>query len=94
MKTITEHLKEVKLVEISTGNTNPRSVFKVQSIQELAESIKENGVLQPLLVRPTDEGYELVCGERRLRACKLINLKSVPVQIKDLNDQDLLGQAF
>ena len=90
METITEHLKEVKLVEISTGKTNPRSVFKVQSIQELAESIKENGVLQPLLVRPTGEGYELVCGERRLRACKLINLKSVPVQIKDLNDQEAL----
>ncbi|WP_445737026.1 ParB/RepB/Spo0J family partition protein [Mariniflexile sp.] len=90
METITEHLKEVNLVEISTSKTNPRSDFNEQSIMELAESIKENGLLQPLLVRPTDKGYELVCGERRLRACKLIDLKSVPVQIKDLNDQEAL----
>lgn len=90
METITEHLKAVALVKISTSKTNPRSDFKEESIMELSESIKENGLLQPLLVRPTDQGYELVCGERRLRACKLINLKSVPVQIKDLNDQEAL----
>lgn len=90
METITEHLKAVNLVEITTGKTNPRSEFNETSILELAESIKENGILQPLLVRPTAEGYELVCGERRLRACKLIDLKTVPVQIKDLNDQEAL----
>jgi len=90
MEKTTEHLKEVNLVEISTSKTNPRSEFNEQSIMELAESIKENGLLQPLLVRPIDKGYELVCGERRLRACKLINLNSVPVQIKDLNDQEAL----
>ncbi|MFL1010986.1 ParB/RepB/Spo0J family partition protein [Flavisericum labens] len=90
METVTEHLKEVALVEITTGKTNPRSDFNEQSIQKLAESIKEHGVLQPLLVRPTSEGYELVCGERWLRACKLIDLKSVPVQIKDMNDQEAL----
>lgn len=90
METITEHLKEVNLVEISTSKTNPRSDFNEQSIQELSESIKENGLLQPLLVRPTAKGYELVCGERRLRACSLINLESVPVQIKNLNDQEAL----
>ncbi|MGZ0014630.1 ParB/RepB/Spo0J family partition protein [Yeosuana sp. AK3] len=90
METITEHLKAVALVEISSSKTNPRTDFNEQSIQELAESIKEHGVLQPLLVRPMSEGYELVCGERRLRACKLINLESVPVQIKDLNVQEAL----
>ncbi len=90
METITEHLKEVKLVEITTGKTNPRNEFNEESIQELAESIRENGVLQPLLVRPMAEGYELVCGERRLRACMQIDLKTVPVQIKDLNDQEAL----
>lgn len=90
MEAITEHLKEVALVDISTGRTNPRNVFNEQAIQELSESIKVNGLLQPLLVRPLGEGYELVCGERRLRACKLIDLKSVPVQIKNLNDQEAL----
>lgn len=74
METITEHLKTVALVEISTSKTNPRSGFNEQSIQEFAEGIKVHGVLQPLLARLTDKGYELVCGERRLRACKLINL--------------------
>ncbi|WP_103864800.1 ParB/RepB/Spo0J family partition protein [Aquimarina sp. I32.4] len=90
METITEHLKEVALVEITTGKTNPRRVFNEQSIQELSESIKENGLLQPLLVRPSTKGYELVCGERRLKACKLINAESVPVQIKALSDQEAL----
>lgn len=90
METVIQHLKEVALVEISIGKTNPRSDFKEQTIMELAKSIKENGLLQPLLLRPADKGYELVCGERRLRACKLLNLKSVPVQIKDLNDQEAL----
>ncbi|PQV48804.1 ParB/RepB/Spo0J family partition protein [Jejuia pallidilutea] len=90
METITEHLKAVNLVEISIGKTNPRNEFNEQSIQELAESIKEKGLLQPLLVRPSEKGYELVCGERRLRACKLINLESVPVQIKELSDQEAL----
>ncbi|MFH4966514.1 ParB/RepB/Spo0J family partition protein [Gaetbulibacter sp. M235] len=90
MEIITEHLKKVNLVDISTGKTNPRSDFNEQSILELSESIKENGLLQPLLVRPTDKGYELVCGERRLRACKLIDLESIPVQIKDLDDQEAL----
>lgn len=90
METITEHLKKVALSTITTSKTNPRSDFNEQSIMELAASIKEHGLLQPLLVRPTDQGYELVCGERRLRACKLLDLKSVPVQIKDLNDQEAL----
>ena len=63
METITEHLKAVALVEITTGKTNPRNDFNKQSIQELANSIKENGLLQPLLVRPTTKGY-VVCGER------------------------------
>jgi ParB/RepB/Spo0J family partition protein len=90
METVTEHLKAVALVQISTSKTNPRSDFNEQSIMELAKSIEVNGLLQPLLVRPTGNRYELVCGERRLRACKLIDLKSVPVQIKYLNDQEAL----
>ncbi|MBJ6369147.1 ParB/RepB/Spo0J family partition protein, partial [Snuella sedimenti] len=90
METITGHLKEVGLVEISIGKTNPRREFNDASIGELSESIRKNGLLQPILVRPTAKGYELVCGERRLRACRLINLESVPAQVKELNDQEAL----
>ncbi|MBJ6369843.1 ParB/RepB/Spo0J family partition protein, partial [Snuella sedimenti] len=90
METITEHLKEVGLAEISIGKTNPRREFNDASIGELSESIRKKGLLQPILVRPTAKGYELVCGERRLRACRLINLESVPAQVKELNDQEAL----
>ncbi|PIV94193.1 MAG: hypothetical protein COW44_05555 [Flavobacteriaceae bacterium CG17_big_fil_post_rev_8_21_14_2_50_33_15] len=90
MEAISEHLKTVALGAITKSKTNPRSEFNEQSIQELAASIKANGLLQPLLVRPTTGGYELVCGERRWRASKLVGLKTLPVQVKDLNDQQAL----
>jgi ParB family chromosome partitioning protein len=64
----------------------PRKNFDQQSLQELAESIKEHGLLQPLLVRRLGKGYEIIAGERRWRAAAMAGIDSVPVIIKESDD--------
>lgn len=81
---------EIEIDKIAVSKTNPRSHFDDQLIKELADSIKNHGVLQPILVRPKNGKQELVCGERRLRASKIAGLKKIPCHIKELSDQ----QAF
>jgi ParB family chromosome partitioning protein len=68
----------------------PRLRFSEKDLSELADSIKSQGILQPLLVRNADRGYEIVAGERRLRAAKLAGLESVPVMVKELSDAKML----
>lgn len=78
-----EGTQEVSIDAIVPNPQQPRKRFSDESLQELADSIKEIGVLQPLVVRPLDEGrYELIAGERRLRAAKLAGLTSVPILIR------------
>lgn len=72
----------------------PRKDFNEESIKSLAESIKEKGVLQPLIVREKDGKYELIAGERRLRAAKLAGLSEVPAIIKDLSDLEVVEIAL
>ncbi len=81
------------LVEISKITPNPdqpRQTFSQESIQELADSIKEKGILQPVIVTRKADGYILICGERRLRAATLCGLEKIPAIIKDLAPQDFL----
>lgn len=80
--------------QIKPNPFQPREYFSPQGIEELAQSIKEKGVIQPLLVRRKGEAYELIAGERRLRAATLLNLKEIPVIIKDAQDQDSLELAL
>jgi ParB family chromosome partitioning protein len=75
---------------ISANKNQPRKAFYDNTIDELAQSIQANGILQPLVVRPEGSGFELIAGERRLRAAKKIGLKEVPVIIKDVSDRDQL----
>lgn len=70
------------------GASQPRRYFDERKLQELVASVKERGVLQPLLVRPTDTGYEIVAGERRWRAAKEAGLRDVPVLIRTLTDEE------
>lgn len=70
------------------GASQPRRYFDGKKMQELVASVKERGVLQPLLVRPTDTGYEIVAGERRWRAAKEAGLRDVPVLIRTLTDEE------
>lgn len=72
---------------ISPNRNQPRKIFDVKDLQGLAQSVAVNGVLQPITVRKTDGGYELVAGERRLRAAKLADIKAIPCIVMDLSDR-------
>jgi len=79
---------------IRPNRFQPRSAFNEEDLQELADSIKTQGVLQPLLVRKDETGYELIAGERRLRASKRAGLSQVPVVIKRVTDDKLLEMSL
>lgn len=87
-------LLEVPANAISPNPKQPRSRFDDATLAELAASIREVGILQPIVVRRTDQGYEVVTGERRLRAAKLAGLATVPVVLRDSDDSDLLREAL
>jgi ParB family chromosome partitioning protein len=75
---------------IRPNRYQPRRRFAENELNDLSISIKNKGILQPLLVRKDDNGYELIAGERRLRAAKMAGLKQVPVVIKSISDKDML----
>ena len=75
---------------IRPNHYQPRRHFAADELEELAESIRSQGIIQPLLVRTDDVGYELVAGERRLRAATLAGLDRVPVLVKDVSDAEML----
>jgi ParB family transcriptional regulator, chromosome partitioning protein len=87
-------VEQVNLEQLQVSPYQPRKRMDPQSIAELSASIAEKGVLQPLLVRPSDTGYEIVAGERRFRAAKQAGLSTVPVIVKNLNDQETLEIAI
>ncbi len=78
------------ITEISPNRYQPRTVFNQKELDRLKDSISQQGILQPLLVRNLDDSYELIAGERRLRAAKEANLTHVPVFVKDLTDEQVL----
>lgn len=81
----------VRLSEIEPNKGQPRKTFDENALAELADSIREHGIIQPLLVRKLDNGgYQLVAGERRWRASRMIGLDEVPVVIKDLSDTEVM----
>src|SRR3989304_4246503 len=76
--------------EIIPNRSQPRKHFDESKLQELADSIKEKGILEPLLVRRTDQGYELIVGERRWRAAQKAGLREVPVVVKEVEGREAL----
>ena len=89
-----EEIIYVQSVQIKPNPFQPREDFNQQSIEELAQSIKEKGVIQPLLVRHKGDNYELIAGERRLRAANSLGLKEIPIIVRDVTDQDSLELAL
>lgn len=85
---------EADIKEIKANPYQPRRVFDEEKLQELADSIKEYGVVQPLVVRRRDNKLELVAGERRLRAAKLAGIKKVPILIRDYTDTQMMEIAL
>lgn len=86
-----EEFKIVKIKDIQKNPYQPRKEFSEEKIQELAQSIKENGLIQPIIVRKSPVlGYEILAGERRYRASIAAGLSEVPVIVKQLSDQDMM----
>jgi ParB family chromosome partitioning protein len=77
---------ELEINKISPDPNQPRKKFNQTTLEELANSIAERGVLNPILVRPFDGGYKLIAGERRWRACKFLGKSTIPAIVKDLNE--------
>ena len=84
----------VDIAKIQPNPNQPRTHFNETLLQELSESIRENGVLQPLLVRKKGQKYEIIAGERRYQASKLAGIEKLPVIIKDVADQKMLELAL
>ncbi len=84
----------VKITKVEPNREQPRKNFNEDALQELADSIKEHGILQPILVKDRKDHYEIIAGERRWRAAKLAGLKEVPVIIRDLSDQEIVEIAL
>jgi ParB family chromosome partitioning protein len=80
--------------KIRAGSLQPRKTFSPEALEELAASIREKGVLQPVLVRPTPNGYELVAGERRFRAAEAAGLSTIPAVVRRLTDREALEAAL
>lgn len=87
--TPTDQVLQVNISDIKPNPYQPRKTFTEERIQELCESIKEVGIIQPLVVRKMGSGYELVAGERRMRAAKAAGLLAVPVVVKQYTDQEV-----
>ena len=80
-------IKEIPLSEIRSNPYQPRKTFNDEALRELAESIKNYGVFQPIIVKKSIKGYDLIAGERRVRASKLAGLEKIPAIIKDFSDE-------
>lgn len=79
---------------ISQNPYQPRRDFDSEKLRELADSFRENGIIQPVLTRKTEEGYQLIAGERRLQAAKLAGMEKIPAIIKDIDDMDMLKMSL
>lgn len=92
---INPSVNKLRIMEIEPNHDQPRKDFDEKALSELAESIEQHGVLQPLVVRPLANGaYQLVAGERRWRAARIAGLTEVPVVIKELSDEEVIEIAM
>lgn len=89
-----DEVHNILLDELRPNPYQPRKVFDDQGLQELASSIKEHGVFQPIIVKKSIKGYEIIAGERRYRASKLAGLETIPAIIRDFTDEQMMEIAL
>lgn len=87
-------IKEIKLTDIRSNPYQPRKTFNEETLNELAQSIKEHGIIEPVIVKKSIKGYELVAGERRTKAAKIAGLQTIPAIIKEFTDQEMMEVAL
>jgi ParB family chromosome partitioning protein len=93
-KDLHRSLQEISLDAVSPNPYQARTVWDERELAELAESVRANGVIQPIVVRPVGPGYELIAGERRLRAARLASLKTIPALVRQATDEEVLELAL
>ena len=84
----------IEIKKVSPNPYQPRRTFDEVKMQELTESIREHGVFQPILVRLKEDGYQLIAGERRLRAAKRAGLKAIPAIVREMSDNEMMELAI
>lgn len=87
-------IEELPISELRANPYQPRKVFDEEALNELAESIKVHGVFQPIIVKKSIKGYEIIAGERRFRASKLAGLTTIPAIVKDFSDEEMMQIAL
>ena len=93
-ETTKDEVIEINLDELRPNPHQPRKIFNDEALNELALSIKENGVFQPIIVKKSIKGYEIVAGERRYRASKLAGLTTIPAIVRDFTEQQMIEIAL
>lgn len=87
-------INEVKINDVEPNLNQPRKEFDAEKLNRMAASIKEHGIIQPIVVRKRDDKYEIIAGERRWRAARIAGLHKVPIIVKELNDQQMMEAAL
>lgn len=93
-ETPSEEIVKVKLSELRSNPYQPRKIFDEAALQELAASIKEHGVFQPIIIKKSIKGYEIIAGERRVKASLLAGLEEIPAIIRNFNDTEMMEIAL
>ena len=89
-----EEIIEVNIDDLRPNPYQPRKNFDINALQELSESIKTHGVFQPIIIKPSVKGYEIIAGERRVRASKMAGLSKIPAIIRQLTDDQMMEIAL
>lgn len=89
-----EEIEMVKIDELRSNPYQPRKAFDEEALQELAASIKEHGVFQPIIIKKSIKGYEIIAGERRVKASKMAGLEEIPAIVRDFSDNEMMEIAL
>ena len=89
-----EEIVDIKIDELRSNPYQPRKVFDQEALQELSDSIKQHGVFQPIIVKKSIHGYEIIAGERRVKASKMAGLDTVPAIIREFDDTEMMEIAL
>ncbi len=89
-----DEIVEIPINELMSNPYQPRKIFDEEALKELSESIKEHGVFQPIIVKKSVKGYNIIAGERRTKASELAGLKTVPAIVRDFSDEEMMQVAL
>lgn len=89
-----DEIISVKLSELRSNPYQPRKIFDQEALDELTQSIKEHGVFQPIIIKPSIKGYEIVAGERRVKASRQAGLEEIPAIVREFNDDEMMEIAL